>query len=215
MPPGSRFPLLNLKDFLAWDRTKLNSVRQFVTLVSRLERPIDKLSKRSFLKHADLYPTQRLRLQIFWCGTTLRLVWSRHLEGEGTMSSFLSAEDFNALMATPQPQAATVTSGSCDSEDKSAFTIPTSELLAYGSTTSDVVPHQSEVHAVQQEPRATQSVQPQHDPKAKPTCGLNLRLNDYQLELIRSMAEREERSMQQVVKRMLIPALEAALHEAA
>ena len=46
------------------------------------------------------------------------------------------------------------------------------------------------------------------DPKAKPTYGINVRLNEYQLELIRRACEKEERSQQQVIKRILIPALE-------
>lgn len=134
------------------------------------------------------------------------------------MSSFLSAEDFNALMTTPepaQPEASAVATGECEKEDQAAFTMPTEDLLTYGATASAVVPHQAEVQPVQYESKPAKRIEPEHDPKAKPTCGLNLRLNEYQLDLIRSMAEREERSMQQIVKRMLIPALEAALNEAA
>ncbi len=52
------------------------------------------------------------------------------------------------------------------------------------------------------------------DPKAKPTSGINLRLNDYQLALIRFVAEQEERSQQQVIKRVLVPGLEAMAHKA-
>ena len=55
------------------------------------------------------------------------------------------------------------------------------------------------------------STEPTHDPSAKPNTGLNLRLNEYQLELIRELAAREERSMQQVIRRTLIPAIEEAL----
>ena len=134
------------------------------------------------------------------------------------MSSFLSAEDFNALMSTPAKQvdaSNSVASGSCADSEQQAFTLPTADLLEYGSTTAEAVPHQADVDLVQCDPKPVKSVTPAHDPKAKPTCGLNLRLNEYQIELIRSMAEREERSMQQVVKRMLIPALEAALTDAA
>ncbi|RZI45475.1 hypothetical protein [Candidatus Finniella inopinata] len=46
------------------------------------------------------------------------------------------------------------------------------------------------------------------DPKAKPTYGINVRLNDYQLDLIRRVCEKEERSQQQIIKRILVPALE-------
>ena len=51
------------------------------------------------------------------------------------------------------------------------------------------------------------------DPKAKPTSGINLRLNDYQIALLRFVAKHEDRSQQQVTKRMLIPALEARAQE--
>ena len=53
------------------------------------------------------------------------------------------------------------------------------------------------------------------DPKAKPTSGINLRLNEYQLALLRFVAEHEDRSQQQVTKRMLVPALEARAQEIA
>ena len=134
------------------------------------------------------------------------------------MSSFLSAEDFNAIMSEPveaQKPDKTVASGACNETTKPAFTIPQAELLEYGTVLDSTVPHQSQVEPAQCQVKPVKRVTEVHDPKAKPTCGLNLRLNDYQIELIRSMAEREERSMQQVVKRMLIPALEAALTDAA
>lgn len=44
------------------------------------------------------------------------------------------------------------------------------------------------------------------DPKEKPTSGLNLRLNEYQLTLLRYIAEADDRSLQQTIKRLLIPA---------
>jgi len=49
------------------------------------------------------------------------------------------------------------------------------------------------------------------DKKSKPTTGINLRLNDYEMSLIRKLSEKEERSQQQVLRRILIPALEKAL----
>ena len=51
------------------------------------------------------------------------------------------------------------------------------------------------------------------EPKAKPTSGINLRLNEYQIALLRFVAKHEDRSQQQVTKRMLIPALEARAQE--
>ena len=46
------------------------------------------------------------------------------------------------------------------------------------------------------------------DKKAVPRTTFNLRLNDYQLTLLRWLAEQREESMQRVAKRLLIPALE-------
>lgn len=46
--------------------------------------------------------------------------------------------------------------------------------------------------------------EPSPDPKAKPTFGINVRLNEYQLNLIRSIAEKEERSQQYIVKNFLM-----------
>lgn len=48
-----------------------------------------------------------------------------------------------------------------------------------------------------------------HDPKAAPRFTFNLRLNEYQLELIRLGAEREGASMQKVAKGELVPAIAA------
>lgn len=48
------------------------------------------------------------------------------------------------------------------------------------------------------------------DPNAKPTKGINLRLNDYELEMLHRVAALEDRSVQKVIKRILVPALEAA-----
>ena len=48
------------------------------------------------------------------------------------------------------------------------------------------------------------------DPKAKPTSGINLRLNNYQLSLIRFIAEREDRSQQYIIKKILVEGLEEA-----
>ena len=51
------------------------------------------------------------------------------------------------------------------------------------------------------------------DPDAKPTKGLNLRLNEYELALLHKVAESEDRSVQKVIKRILLPALEKAAKE--
>jgi hypothetical protein len=48
------------------------------------------------------------------------------------------------------------------------------------------------------------------DPRReKPTSGINLRLNDYELELVRRVAAAEGKSIQRTIKELLIPALEA------
>ena len=46
------------------------------------------------------------------------------------------------------------------------------------------------------------------DKKAVPRTTFNLRLNDYQMTLLRQLAEQHDESMQKLAKRLLIPALE-------
>ncbi len=46
------------------------------------------------------------------------------------------------------------------------------------------------------------------DPKAKPTSGINLRLNEYELAMLRHIARAEDRSIQKTIKRLLVPAVE-------
>ena len=48
------------------------------------------------------------------------------------------------------------------------------------------------------------------DRAGKPISGLNLRLNGYEHELLKYLAESGQRSIQQTIKRLLIPAAEAA-----
>ncbi len=50
--------------------------------------------------------------------------------------------------------------------------------------------------------------------KAVPRTTFNLRLNDYELTLLRWLAENRDESMQKVAKRVLIPALEHLADEA-
>ena len=49
--------------------------------------------------------------------------------------------------------------------------------------------------------------------KAIPRTTFNLRLNDYELALLRWLAEQRDESMQKVAKRVLIPALERLVEE--
>jgi hypothetical protein len=48
------------------------------------------------------------------------------------------------------------------------------------------------------------------DKEAKPLSGINLRLNAYEHELLKFLAESDQRSIQQTIKRLLIPAAESA-----
>jgi hypothetical protein len=49
--------------------------------------------------------------------------------------------------------------------------------------------------------------------KAIPRTTFNLRLNDYELALLRWLAEQRDESMQKVAKRVLIPALERLVED--
>src|SRR4029450_2523827 len=49
--------------------------------------------------------------------------------------------------------------------------------------------------------------------KAVPRTTFNLRLNDYELALLRGLAEQRDESMQKVAKRVLIPALERLVED--
>jgi hypothetical protein len=55
---------------------------------------------------------------------------------------------------------------------------------------------------------ATQRPWHAFEKKAVPRTTFNLRLNDYELALLRWLAEQREESMQKIAKRVLIPALE-------
>ena len=116
------------------------------------------------------------------------------------MSSYLTAEEFSALMThevDPKPENPV-------KPHLVAVETPTSSKEVEAVVTVEP-PAQVAI------PTGQCNTTPIHDPAAKPTTGLNLRLNDYQIELIRQLAAREERSMQQVIRRTLIPAIEQAL----
>ena len=49
------------------------------------------------------------------------------------------------------------------------------------------------------------------DPDAPPAHAMTLRLNEYELELLREVASKERRSVQNTIKILLIPAARAAL----
>jgi hypothetical protein len=51
------------------------------------------------------------------------------------------------------------------------------------------------------------------DPDERLSRGVNVRFNDYELALLRHLAEAQDRSLQQTIKRLLMPAAHAALEE--
>lgn len=120
------------------------------------------------------------------------------------MSSYFTAEEFDAMMTEEVNPQSTATSPVTINAPKTARTASPMRPVEQ-STQQKAAPVSVPTGVCA--PRA-----PTFDPRAKPTTGLNLRLNDYQLELIRQLAAREDRSMQQVIRRTLIPAVELALH---
>jgi len=48
------------------------------------------------------------------------------------------------------------------------------------------------------------------DKHARPLSGINVRLNEYEHELLKFIAQSNDRSIQQTIKRLLIPAAETA-----
>lgn len=52
------------------------------------------------------------------------------------------------------------------------------------------------------------------DKNARPMTGLNVRLNEYEHELLKQLAKKEDRSLQWTVKKLLIAAAEAAAGDA-
>ena len=64
-------------------------------------------------------------------------------------------------------------------------------------------------HRTQQEPPPWE----QHDPAALPQHNVSVRLNDYQLEMLRYLAKRSDVSQQKVLNRILIPAIEEQAKE--
>ena len=75
------------------------------------------------------------------------------------------------------------------------------------------IPLEPEVHTVKAKAPASNRVVEEHrkeDPRKHdvPRYTFNLRLNDYELELLRSLADQRRESMQKIVKAGLIPYLE-------
>lgn len=61
------------------------------------------------------------------------------------------------------------------------------------------------------EPMTPASLWAELDPNAKPTTGINLRLNQYQLERLRELARQEDRSIQYIVRKLLFSAVDQEL----
>ena len=51
------------------------------------------------------------------------------------------------------------------------------------------------------------------DPEERPTRGINVRFNEYELALLRYLAKREDRSIHQTIKRHLISSAQASAEE--
>lgn len=76
--------------------------------------------------------------------------------------------------------------------------------FAAGAVTRNLEPNDATSPELRQMPWETL------DKAGKPISGLNLRLNAYEHELLKFLAQSEQRSIQQTIKRLLIPAAEAA-----
>lgn len=51
------------------------------------------------------------------------------------------------------------------------------------------------------------------DPEERPTRGINVRFNEYELAVLRHIAKVQGRSIHQVIKRLLVPAAQKLLEE--
>ena len=64
-------------------------------------------------------------------------------------------------------------------------------------------------HSTDQEPPPWE----RHNPDAVPRHNVSVRLNDYQIEMLRYLAKQEDISQQKVLNRILIPAIEEQAKE--
>lgn len=81
--------------------------------------------------------------------------------------------------------------------------------FAAGAETRTIEPGATPV-AISIVPSSASATWEKHNKDAKPLSGINLRLNEYEHELLKFLAESDERSLQQTIKRLLIPAAESA-----
>ena len=89
---------------------------------------------------------------------------------------------------------------------KSNFKIAPSPLRSVPGRDAFVEGGRSGGTAVVPSPRAL-------DPNARPNTGIALRLNEYQLEMIRAVAQNENLSIQKLLKSVLMPELERRYRE--
>lgn len=79
-------------------------------------------------------------------------------------------------------------------------------FAAGAETRSTEAPKQSATPAEHEHERPWE----RFDKNARPMTGLNVRLNEYEHELLKRLAKKEDRSLQWTVKKLLIAAAEAA-----
>ncbi len=108
-----------------------------------------------------------------------------------------SAETFIAAADAP-PTNAPIPASSSPPNNTDVATTATEAIESAGAPISKARPTQRGRRASSEDPR-------KHD---VPRYTFNLRLNDYELELLRSLADEQRESMQKIVKNGLIPYLE-------
>ncbi|MCP3868637.1 MAG: hypothetical protein GY703_11180 [Gammaproteobacteria bacterium] len=64
-------------------------------------------------------------------------------------------------------------------------------------------------HRTKQEPPSWEK----HDPEDIPRHNVSVRLNDYQLEMLRYLAKQADTSQQKILKKILIPAIEVQVED--
>lgn len=71
----------------------------------------------------------------------------------------------------------------------------------------------AETRSTQSTPTMPERPWERFDKHARPMTGLNVRLNEYEHELLKQLAKKEDRSLQWTIKKLLIVAAEAAAAE--
>ncbi len=102
---------------------------------------------------------------------------------------------------------------------KTKFQLPTDADRPHQADPPEVDPRALEAFAAGARERrgARESPPPpwdRFDPKAKPRHNVSVRLNDYQLEMLRYLSEVLDISQQKILRRQVVPAIEAMAEEA-